>query len=382
MNNQLLLTAVLGLLLAGCKSEPKVATETPPPRIEGNQVVFAPDSPQVASLVVEAATSASRTPVILNGRLAWDDSVTVRIFTPFAGRVARVSGEVGQSVKRGDVLAAIASPDFTQGQADARRALADEVLARRNLERVHELFNHGAAPRKDLDSAEADLQRAATERQRAEAKLAFYGASTDSTDPVFELKAPIDGMVVERNLNPGQEVRPDQMLASAPQLFAPLYTITDPSHLWLWIDVEEGRVALLHPGQHLQLEARSLPGETFEAVVENISESLDPTTRTARVRASVDNARRHLKAEMLVTVSADVTVPGLAQVVDRALYLKGEKHYVFLQAEKGRFTRREVVPGRQNGSRILIVEGLRPGDPVVVDGALLLEQILQSGKGG
>lgn len=377
----LILNIALAALLAGCKSDPKVVEAAPEPQVQGNAVVFAADSPQVASLVVEAATAATKAPVSFNGRVAWDDNVTVRVFTPFAGRVTRVVGETGQSVTRGAALAWVASPDFSQAQAEARKAASDEILAQRTLDRVKDLFTHGAAPKKDLESAEADMQKAQTERRRAESRLAFYGAAADAAEPAFELKAPIDGMIVEKNLSPGQEVRPDQMLASAPQLFAPLFTITDPSRLWVWIDVEEGRLGILKPGQHLQARARSLGAEPFEAVVENVSEYLDPVTRTARVRASIDNSRHLLKAEMLVTLTAEGPARGLAQVVERAVFLKGEKHYLYLQEEKGRFTRREVTPGQQAGGRVYIMEGLKPGENVVVEGGLLLEQLFQASKG-
>ncbi len=382
MKTTLLLScAIVGLLLAGCKSDSHVAVETPEAQIQGEQVILAPDSPQIASLMIEAATPCEPSAVQFNGRLTWDDSVTVRVFTPFGGRVMQIQAEPGQTVARGDRLASIASPDFNQSQADARKAISDEVLARRTLDRVKELFAHGASPKKDLDAAEADLERASVERTRAESRLAFFGAVAGTRDPAFELKAPLGGVVVEKNINPGQEVRPDQMLASAPQLFAPLFTITDPTHLWVLVDVEEGRLNALKPGQHLKLQTHSLPKESFDAEVDNISEYLDPATRSARVRATVDNSRRLLKAEMLVTVSAEGPTQGLAQVMERALYLKGERHYLFLQDEKGKYTRREVTPGLQQRGHITIVNGLRPGEQVVTEGGLLLEQLLQSGQG-
>ena len=383
MKASLFLTcAAAGMLLAGCKSDSHATAEAPEPQIQGNQVIFAPGSPQIASLVVEAASPCEGMAAKFNGRLTWDDSVTVRVFTPFAGRVMQIVAEPGQTVAAGARLATIASPDFNQSQADARKAISDETLAQRTLDRVKELFAHGASPKKDLDAAEADLERTRVERTRAEARLAFFGASAGTIDPAFELKAPLGGMVVEKNINPGQEVRPDQMLASAPQLFAPLFTITDPSRLWVFVDVEEGRLGSLKVGQHLKLETHSLPNLSFSAEVDNISEYLDPATRTARVRATVDNSRRLLKAEMLVSVSAESpSQQGLAQVVERALYLKGDRHYIFLEDEKGKYTRREVQPGSQQHGRITIVSGLKAGESVVTEGGLLLEQLLQAGQG-
>lgn len=381
MNTRLPLLGLVSLLLAGCHPAEIAREESPSPQVRGDHVQLPPDSPQMASLSVETAKECDPVSMSLNGRLTWDDKVTVRVFTPFAGRVMETFGEVGQTVERGAVLAKLASPDFSQAQAEARRSRADEVLAHRTLDRVRDLHLHGAAPQKDVDAAEADLERTTTERRRAESRLAFYGASPDATDAAFDLKAPIGGVIVEKNLSPGQEVRPDQMLANAPQFFAPMFVVTDPTKLWVWIDVDESRVSALKVGQKLVLRAHSMPTETFDAIIDAASEMLDPVSHTFKVRASVDNSRRLLKAEMWVTIDFPTSTHGVAEVLERAVFLKGEKHYVFLQIEKGKFARREVVPGAQTHGRVTILKGIEPGQQIVVEGSLLLEQVYQTSQG-
>src|SRR5438876_661785 len=156
--NLLPLIPLLPLLAAGCRSG-QTKTETSfAPEVQGEKVVFPKDSPQMAALEVEPVEVCKGAATRLNGRLVWDDTVTVRVFTPFAGRVARVLAEVGQTVKQGDPLVTIASPDYGQAQAEARKAATDLILAERSRARVQELFQHGAAPQKDLQSAEADFE--------------------------------------------------------------------------------------------------------------------------------------------------------------------------------------------------------------------------------
>src|SRR4029079_6554635 len=99
--------------------------------------------------------------------LLWDDNATVRIFSPFAGRVEKLMAEVGQQVQQNAPLALIASPDFGQAETDARRAEIDWEQAKRVHERLHDLFEHGAAARKDVEEADADLARATAEKSRA-----------------------------------------------------------------------------------------------------------------------------------------------------------------------------------------------------------------------
>jgi cobalt-zinc-cadmium efflux system membrane fusion protein len=83
------------------------------------------------------------------------------------------------------------------------------------------------------------MDRARLEKQRTAERLALYGSSVDSVDQSYVLKAPIPGIVVEKNINPGAELRSDQMLANTPQLASPLFVITDPTRLWIQIDVPE-----------------------------------------------------------------------------------------------------------------------------------------------
>ncbi len=186
--------------------------------------------------------------------------MTTRLFTPFAGRVTKILVEAGQSIEAGTPLAAIASPDFGQAQADARRTATDFALAERTVARLRELSQHGAAAQKDLQAAEAELDRARLEKQRTAERLGLYGAAEDVAQS-YVLKSPIAGVVVEKNINPGAELRPDQMLAGTPQLAAPLFVITDPTKFWIQIDVPERDYPRLRAGQMFVIKSARTPGD-------------------------------------------------------------------------------------------------------------------------
>jgi cobalt-zinc-cadmium efflux system membrane fusion protein len=308
----------------------------------------------------------------------WDESVTVRVLPEFSGRVVSITAEVGQTVSREDLLARIASPDYGQAQADAHKASGDFILAERTLRRTRELFLHGATAQKDVDSAEAEYGRAKAEKERAESRLALYGGAASSIDHMYELRSPLAGVVAERNLNPGQQVRPDQMLANAPQYFAPLFVVTDPSRLWIVLDVVEADVGRFQRGQTLQIKSPILPDRAFEGIVEWISDFVDPATRTFRVRGSVKNTQRLLKDETFVSVTLTGEATAGFDVPNSAVFLDGSKLFVYREDGLGRYQRREVRIGPEHDGRIPVIAGLQPGDHVVTHGCMLLEHLTQS----
>ncbi|HTY17265.1 MAG TPA: efflux RND transporter periplasmic adaptor subunit [Myxococcota bacterium] len=366
-----------GALLAGCERARPVAAVSEP-SVDGSRVRIPRDSPQLGAVGAEAPREARPAALRLNGRLAWDENATVRVYSPFAGRVTRIEVEPGQRVEAGAVLARLASSDYGEAEADARKSASDLRLAERTLVRVRDLFEHGAAARKDLDAAEADQARARSESQRAAARLAAYGAEGTSIDGSFPLRTPIAGVVVERNLGPGQEVRPDQILAGTPQLAAPLFTVTDPTRLWVMLDVSEHDAPHLRAGTPLVVHVHLDPSQAVAGRVEMVSEFLDPTTRTLRVRGALPNADRKLRAEMLVRVDIepDDQAP-VPEVPVAAVFLQGEKHFVYVEEEPGSFERREVAIGPERDGWLPVLSGLEPGRRVVTRGAILLEKIFQ-----
>src|ERR1035438_8704824 len=167
------------------------------------------------------------------------------------------------------------------------------------------------------------------------------------------------------------------MLANIPEITAPLFVVSNPTRLWIQIDATEIDVPRLQPGREFTFTSRAFPDETFTGRVDNISEFIDPNTRTIKVRGSVDNARRLLKAEMFVNVilpggeTSNISVPAAA------VFLKGEKHFVFVQEKPGEFSRQEVAIGSEQDGRVLIVNGLQAGQQVVTDGCILLQQLME-----
>ncbi len=357
--------------LSGC-SKPPEPEAAPEPKIEGESITFPANSEGLKTLQSQLVKMEPTPATQLNGRVTWNEDRTVRVFTPFAGRVERILAQPGQSVAKGQALAVIASPDFGQAQADSRRAEGEYALSEKNLARVRELEQNGVAPRKDLQSAEADQARTATELERARRRVALYG-STGGIDQTYTLTSPIAGVIVEKNINPGQELRPDQATSNAP----PLFVVTDPTALWVQLDAAEKNLPQLALGKIVTIRTPAYAEETFSAKVDAVADFLDPVTRTIKVRAALTNANRKLKSEMFITAVVDFDGATELLVPSRSMYFQSEKNYLFIDDGKGKFTRRAVKAGDVRDNRTEILEGLREGEKVVTEGTLMLQQVLR-----
>jgi len=367
---------VLATLIAGCHRE---ATSDPAsaPKVADGTIFFATNAPQLAYLAIEPAQKRTAAAIGLYGRLAWNDEVTVRIYSPVAGRVLNSPVEVNQAVAAGDALALLDSPDFGQALADARTAVGNLAAADKAFDRAKELLAHGAAAQKDVESAEAAFVAAQAEKERAVARLANYGGTLESTNSVYALRSPLAGVLVEKNISPGQEIRSDLMLANAQQFINPQFVVTDPKKLWLFLDVDELTVTQLSSGQQVLIHTKAYPDKIFSGHLAIIGHELDPTTRTIKARCLVDNADGLLSAEMYVTVDVTATAAAGVEISSKAIFLKGNQPYVFVETAAGEFQRRAVKLGVESSGRTAILEGITAGDRVVSDGCLLLESILE-----
>ncbi len=374
------------LVLFGCHSAKEPPENTAAPKVDGDKITIAADSPQKSALAIEVAQPVKKSVIRVTGRLAWYEDATVRIFASVAGRVDKICAQIGQKAAVDDTLATIASPDFGQAQADASRALADVKLSERTLIRLRDLFAHGAAAQKDVEAAEDDFSAKRSENERAQARLRLYGATAGSVDGLYSLKSPVGGTVVDMTINPGQEVRPDQMLANAPNLFAPLFIVSDPKRLAVQLDVTELEVGSLKVGQPLHVRSRAFPDKVFNGRLELISDSLDPQTRMVKVRGIVDNSEGLLKAEMYVSVevedggsrAGDQSAP--VEIPVNAVFSKDNQHFVFIEKSPGEYQRRAVEVGKEHDGRMSIADGLTAGERIVSEGCLLLQSMTEAAK--
>lgn len=372
------LLAVLALGLGACsKSAPPPVSDEP--KVSGNAIDFPASQRGLPGIAGEPVRVGGERVLSLPGRLVWNEDKTVRVNSPFVGRVMEILAQPGSNVKTGQPLATLTSPDFGLAQADARKAAADAAMAGKAMARQRELYDAGIIAQKELEQTQAESARAGAELQRAQAAARQYGNAPEGNAAGginrFALRAPIDGLVVERNINPGMEVRPDQPPAS------PLFLITDPSELWAQLDAAEAQLSLFKPGVAVELSSAAYPGETFPAKVVKVADYVDPAARSIKVRLSVPNTDRRLKAEMFVTARIQAAAFAGIGVPSKAVFLADNHSYVFVRGKgkegENHFERHEVKTGASLPGVTEVVSGLQDGDVVVTEGNLYLQDILR-----
>ncbi len=342
---------------------------------KGGQILrFASGSRQLNAIKINAVESA---PVPLSeplpGRIAYNENFTSRLSVPIAGRVVSVRADVGDSVKAGAGLIVVDAPDMASARADVQKARSDENLKRKSAERAGKLLEAGVLARKDAESAESDLSLSMAEAERAQSRLKNlvpHGAATDSG---YILSSPLSGVVTERQVNNGMEVRPDMP--------NPLFVVSDPTRLWVLVDVPERSIAKVQRGNPVSVEVDAYPDHSFPALIDRVGETLDPATRRIQVRAVVDNRDRRLKPEMFarVTLLADVHKRAV-RVPNSALIVEGLYSYLFVEREPGVFEKRRVELAVQDRQWSYIGSGLKDGERVVSVGPLLLATELKDSK--
>jgi cobalt-zinc-cadmium efflux system membrane fusion protein len=329
-------------------------------------VVLDAHAPQLAFLRETPVELAPR-PLLppLTGQLAYDETRTARVSTPLAGRVVGPLPALGSTVKRGQLLLTLDSPDLATAQTQHTKAEADLLRARKAEARARELYAGKALARKDLEQAEADLANAGAEEARARELLANLAVRPGQALGRFELRAPIDGVITERTLNPALEVRPDAS--------QPLLVISDLSVLTVLVDVFERDLGSVAAGRGVAITVPAFPGRRFTGTVETIGRLVDEATRTVKVRARVANDDAALLPAMYAAVELLPAPDERAIVVPlSALFTAGDAEWVYVDTGHGHYARRRVHTGLKLAERAVIDSGLAPGELLVTSGALLL----------
>jgi cobalt-zinc-cadmium efflux system membrane fusion protein len=367
-----LVSMLFPLILSGCNGRVDAAAEAPPPAniVPGaDPALFTVDHPEQFPLAT-AVDRPTKSELVVTGTVTPDVARNVPVVSLASGRVVAIHARLGDTVKKGDVLLTIRSDDVAGGFDAYRKAVADELLARKQLNRAVDLYAHGAIAEQDLEVAQDTADDAKTTLATATEHLRLLGNDPDKPMGMLDIVAPTSGVITDQEVTNAALVQ----AYSSPSPF----TISDVSSVWIVCDVYENDMPSVRLGDPADITLNAYPDRPFQGKVSNIGMILDPSIRTAKVRIEVENpgimrlgmfARATFRGQ---TVELHTIVPA------SAVLRMHDRDFVFVPAPDHKFRRVEVVSGdvlTENTSLQEIKSGLKPGQQVVTN-ALVLDHVL------
>ncbi len=374
---------ILFLVCAGCGHTPEHGIGSRAldsgDRARGNRVVLAQSSQlaQIRTALVETAVM-PEDEVVVPGKIQIDPNHISRVSLPVAGRIVAVNVRMGDFARSGQPLLRLESPEVESAASDCYRAEAGESQAkaalnkaRSDLERTRDLYDHGAAPKKDVLNAEAevarteaDLKESLAGKQQSRRRLTILGLKPCEFGQQVVVRAPISGKILEISAVPG-EYRNDTS--------APLITIADLSTVWVAAGVPESSIRLIKPGERVAIELSAYPGEVFQGRVRRVADTVDPVTRSVEVLTELKNPDGRFRPEMYARIHHSHGTRTVPVVPTSAVVRAAGQAWAFVAKSPKEFEKRAVQVGEDPDSKVPVLSGLQGGERVVVDGAMLLE---------
>ncbi|HTU33165.1 MAG TPA: efflux RND transporter periplasmic adaptor subunit [Candidatus Acidoferrum sp.] len=350
---------------AGCARAPSAQ---PTPATAGSAdasgvLYVAPDAAGIQTITV----TTTKLPEYLDlpAHIEADPTRVVHVYPPAGGRIIEMRVRPWDRVTKGQALAVIESSDLSNAVADYRKATADYDMKSEQLVRSQDLLSHGAIAIKDLQQAKADAQSARAELNAAREQIRVLGMDPDHASTNLNVLAPRSGVVLDVGAAPGEYSN----ALAAPQ---PLCTIADLSTVWAVGDIYEKDLTAAKVGESAQVTLNAYPDAHWNGRVSVVGDAVDPNTRTLHVRIVLTNPGTRIKPSMFGTIRLlrsshnDIVVPSTAVVRE------GTDAYVFVAETQGHYRRQNVTLGSATDGSVEITAGLKTGDVIVTQGALLL----------
>jgi cobalt-zinc-cadmium efflux system membrane fusion protein len=351
------------LVISGCKSDRDVvAAEAPPAAkvISGVDVsFFAVEHPERYPIVTATEYQAP-SQLSVTGTVFPDIARTVPVISLASGRIVDIRARLGDAVRKGQLLLRVRSDDISGGFDAYRKAVSDELLARKQLDRAKVLYEHGAIAQQDLEVAQNSEDDAKTTLDTATEHLRLLG--TDPNDPkgIVDIVAPVSGVITDQEVTNGAVVQ----AYSTPNPF----TISDLTTVWIVCDVYESDMANVRVGQSADIKLNAYPNKILKGAISNIGSILDPNIRTAKVRIEVANPGEMMRPGMFATSTLfGKEKQTFTAVPASAVVHLHDRDWVYIPVQE-KFKRIQVVSGEQlpnNAQEIL--SGLQPGQQVVTN---------------
>jgi cobalt-zinc-cadmium efflux system membrane fusion protein len=400
-----MLASVLAIvsLTSGCRSSAASESNAQPnastaakTASDGAEIVLPVAEQQGAIATTTLAVQQEADVLRFPGKIVLPDNESWQVGVLTTGRIERVYANLGDYVHKGQILARMHSHDVHEARAAYAMAVAEksrlqsaESLAQINFDRMQRLYALRAASveqteqtRQELVNAKTALENGQTDVVRSKTHLEenlgisadLPANANDETAELIPIVAPASGYVLQKNVTPGTTVAPA----------TDLFVLGDPKHLWMLASVGQELLTQLKVGQSAWVTLPGVTGQRFAGRISNLGQAFDPTTRRLQVRIEIEHNEGILRPEMLATaeIAAGETRPTILIAPEAVQQVNGQD-VVFVRSAADRFTPRPVRLGSGVNGKVVLAEGVHPGEEVVTQGSFLLKsQLLKASMQG
>lgn len=362
MNRILLPACLCAALLNACGGQTEAPQET-------TRELFLTDSLQNVVSVDTVHIHEVADELTLNGRVTFNQEQVARVFPIFGGTVTEVSAEIGDHVRKGDILAVIRSGEVADYEKQKKEAEQQLIIARRNLQSVQDMFASGMASERDVLQARQELSNAEAEEKRITEIFSIYHLAGKS---LYLVKAPVSGFIVEKNINKEMQIRSDQN--------DEMFVISGLENVWVMADVYESNISKVHENAPVRITTLAYPGKEFTGKIDKVYNMLNDESKTMNVRVKLTNENYLLKPGMFTNVSvisrsSDKQLP---RIDSHALVFENGKNFVVTVDADGKLAVKEVEVYRQLSKECYLSSGVQEGDRILNKNVLLVYNALNA----
>lgn len=361
MSKNCIVFSLLLPLLVACSRGTTGQTDSPAP-------LMLTDSLQKVVSVETVHEAPLNNELLLNGRVSFNPEQVAHVYPIFGGNITEVSVEIGDYVKKGDVLAVIHSSEVADYAKQKKEAEQQLMLADRNLEATQDMFRSGMASERDVLQAEQDAANARAEQKRIDEVYAIYNIEGNST---YGIKSPVSGFVIEKNVSRNMQIRSDQT--------EEMFTISGLDNVWVMADVYESDISKVREGAPVRITTLAYGDKEFAGTIDKVYNMLNDESKTMSVRVKLKNEDYMLKPGMFTNVYVECNAEGqvMARVHAHAVIFENGKQYVVYIGDDNRLHAREVTVFKQTETYCYLQSGLKEGDRIIDRNALLVYNALK-----
>lgn len=319
------------------------------------------------------------------GTIDFNENMLVQVFSQYTGKILKAFYNVGDDVKQGDTLFTIDSPDLLQAESTLLADAGVLEFQKRTLARVSNLLKAGGSAQKDVDQATSDEQTAEGNFKAAKDAVRIFGKTDAEIDKILNerkvdstlvVSSPISGRVVTRNAAPGFLTQPGTVPAP--------YQIADLSTMWMIANVIETDAPAYKLGQDVTVTVPAYPDKVFKGHITALGSTIDPNSHRQLVRSEISDPEHLLRSGMFASFVIRIGDPTASLAVpDSGVVREGDGTMtVWVTSDSRHFTKRTVKTGMRQGGWVQILDGLKPEESVVTEGAVFLSNALLMGNAG